>query len=171
MLPLSGDADNQAKLAIPPGLDAGNGILHDHGAHWSYPKPCSGCEEVIRGGLACELEAGEIHPVDTRLKEISEASGFEDLCTVLARGDDGRLEASLPQCADERHGGVEHFDTLHLEQFQEDGVFAIAQAANSFLRRIIRGLPVGDRYPPRLQEAFDPCIAWLAVDIPSVIGG
>jgi Protein of unknown function (DUF3568) len=101
MLPLSGDADDQAKPAIAPGLDAGNGVLHDHSAHWRDPKPCSGCEEAIRGGLARELEAGEIHPVDSRLEEISEASGFEDLCTVFARGEDSRLEASLPQCMDE----------------------------------------------------------------------
>jgi hypothetical protein len=117
MLPMSCDADNQAKAAIPAGLNAGNGVLHDHGAYWRDPKPCSGCEEAIRGRLARELEAGEVHPVDSRLKEISETSGFEDLCTVFARGDDGHLKASPSQCVDEGHSGVEHFNPLHLEQF------------------------------------------------------
>jgi hypothetical protein len=64
MLPLPGDASNQAKPAIPPGLDAGNDVLRDHGAHWRDHKPCSGCEEAIGGGVTREVEAGEIDWID-----------------------------------------------------------------------------------------------------------
>ncbi len=69
-VPAAIDADDAAESTGAPGLDAGDRVLHDDGTRRFCPNATRRLYISIRCWLALEHEAGDVHPVHSRVEQL-----------------------------------------------------------------------------------------------------
>src|ERR1700755_2642097 len=102
------DADHDAEVSGPAGLNAGQRVLEHRSLIRRYRKQLGRTEKRVRLGLAGDVFVAHRDAVDAVLDELGEPGDFEDVTGVGARRHHRDTQPGLTDCLEVSPGTVEY---------------------------------------------------------------
>src|SRR6266571_1422622 len=171
-LPLSGavDSDNEAEVPGAPRLDSRQCVLEDGRFGRLDADLLRRREERVGRRLSVEVPLLDDDPVDADLEQVLDPGSLENVLAVRAGGHDGSVESRLSDRMDVPHRALVGLDAVALQERHHDLVLAVSETVDRLGRRRVVRIAVGQLDSARGQERADAVVAWLAVDVPVVVG-
>src|SRR5215831_9170125 len=119
-LPYPVDADHEAELAGPTGIDSGQRVLEHSADVWREAK-CSRTGQVcIWSGFAAQVLLRCDHAVDSRLEQLLDSRGSEHFLRIGARRHHRPAQARLPHGPDVANRARISLNSLGVQTSQEN---------------------------------------------------
>ena len=154
------DADDEAEVPGPAGLDAGQRVLEDRRLMRSDAEAPRTLQERVRRRLALQAELCPDIAVHALLHVLGEAGDLEHLGRVVAARDDRAPQPGHLRRHEVAPRALVDLDPLGLDQVQHERVLLVPER---------RDLRLGRVHVAAGQEVADAVLARLAVDVAHVV--